>query len=169
MDKVVIAERSLYRLFGDISEFGDYTDFLNSMLYHTEEDEVIIEINSGGGRIDIGMMIVNAIKNCKAHVKCKVVHPSYSMASIIALSGDELEICDYSFLMFHNYSTGARGKGGEFIEGALSTDKYITAMFYDACQPFLTMAELKKLSRDQDIYIHYDDPTLSKRQRRHFK
>lgn len=168
MKSTLISQHVQYCLYDDISDFGTYDDFFEEMALLTERDKATIRINSGGGRIDVGHMIVQAIQESRAHVTCVVAHASYSMASVIALAGDELVMKPHSLLMFHNYSTGMGGKGGELVQGILSSDEYIKQIMNSICSPFLTQKELTQIGQDQDIYVKYNDPSLKARLKRHY-
>lgn len=169
MKSTLISQHIQYNLYDDIDSFDTYTDFFEEMALLNNKDKVTLRINSGGGRIDVGHMIVQAIQETKAFVSCIVAHASYSMASIIALSGDELLMLPNSLLMFHNYSTGMGGKGGELIQGALASDEYIRSIMNDVCTPFLSRDEMRQIAQDRDIYVKYSDANLSKRIKRHYK
>ncbi len=169
MKSTLISQHIQYNLYDDIDSFDTYSDFFEEMALLTDKDTVTIRINSGGGRIDVGHMIVQTIKDTKAHVICVVTHASYSMASIIALAGDELIMKPHSLLMFHNYSTGMGGKGGELIQGALASDEYIRSIMNDVCTPFLSRDEMRQIAQDRDIYVKYSDANLNKRIKRHYK
>jgi len=169
MKSTLLSQHVQYSLYDDISDFSTYSDFFEEMALLTDQDKVTIRINSGGGRIDVGHMIVQAIQSTKAYVSCVVAHASYSMASIIALAGDELTLLPHSLLMFHNYSTGMGGKGGELVQGILSSDEYIRNIMNDICTPFLSKDELRQIAHDRDIYVKYNDPDLKRRIKRHYK
>lgn len=169
MKSTLISQHIQYCLYDDISDFGTYSDFFEEMALLTDRDRVTIRINSGGGRIDVGHMIVQSIQETRAHVQCIVAHASYSMAAVIALAGDELIMLPNSLLMFHNYSSGMGGKGGELVQGILSSDEYIRNIMNDVCTPFLSREEMRKIAQDQDIYVKYSDANLNARIKRHFK
>lgn len=168
MESNILSQHVEYKLFDDLDSFGDYTDFISDLSSMTAEDRVTIKINSGGGRIDIGHMIIQAIENTKAFVHAEVVHASYSMASLIALSCDSLVMYPNTLLMFHNYTSGCRGKGAELVQSVVYADEYLQGILHDSCSPFLSKKELDKIIDDHDVYIKWDDPTLKTRIRRHF-
>lgn len=168
MNSTLISQHVQYCLYDDIDSFDTYKDFFEEMALLTSKDKVTIKINSGGGRIDVGHMIVQSIQSTEAYVTCVVVHASYSMASVIALSGHELVMAPHSLLMFHNYSTGMGGKGGELIQGALASDEYIRSIMSDVCTPFLTRDEMRQIAQDRDIYVKWNDNNLKSRIKRHY-
>lgn len=165
----VLSQHIEFTLYDSISSFSDAKEFTEKLGGMGPEDKVTLKVNSGGGRIDVGHMIVQAIQQSKAYVTCHVVHPSYSMASLIALSCDALVLYPHSLLMFHNYSSGNGGKGAALVQGVLTSDEYIKGIFYDICTPFLTKAEMKNIINDKDLYIKWNDDNLQSRIDRHFK
>ncbi len=169
MKSRIVSQHIEYRLYDDISDFSDYDEIFDELPALNRADRVTIKINSGGGRIDVGHMIVQAIQNTEAFVSCVVEHASYSMASVIALAGDELIMQPHSLLMFHNYSTGMGGKAGELIQGALASDEYIKNIMEHVCTPFLSREEMRQIAQDRDIYVKYNDPRLAARIKRHYK
>lgn len=134
-----------------------------------EEDTVNIQISNYGGCCDSAATIVNAIKDCKGHVKCIVNASSYSAATMLALAGDELELKPYSFLMFHNFSNRTGGKGTELKDGVVNTERLIHSMMADLYTPFLTKKEIDNIFKDKDVYVHWDDKDLHKRLNKYHK
>lgn len=171
MKEILLTTNSAYRynLYGSIKFFSTYEDFIERAGSYSENDGVLLYINSPGGCIDVGVTIITAIQECRAHVTAIVEAPSCSMASVIAMACDSLVICDDAHLMFHNYSVGQHGKGAEFMMSAAQNDDYIDRIFTKYCYPFLTKAELKRIRNDADIYIQWNDESLQKRKERHYK
>ncbi len=121
-----------------------------------------------GGDVAGGLQLINAIKDSPAQVIMVVDTPCYSMASLLALSGDALIMNPDTFLMFHNYGAIVGGKGGALLEQLHNEDRWLTRSNDRICSPFLTKKELASLVKDQDLYIHWDDPSLALRLHRHF-
>ena len=171
MKEMIVAQQSIYRynLYDGIDSFNDIGEFVENMASYQHGDAVMLYINSPGGSIDVGLSIIDSIKQCKAPVTAVVQAPSYSMASVAALACDNIVFLKHTYLMFHNYSIGTHGKGAEFMMSTKHNDEHINAIFKEYCSPFLTAAEMKKVSSDSDVYIKWDDPTLDKRIARHFK
>ena len=171
MNKILIGSTNIYRynLYDEIEDFNTYAEFIEDLAMMSENDAVALYINSPGGRIDVGVSLINAIKYSKAPVTAIVESPSYSMASIIALACKKLIMLDNTFLMFHNYSTMAGGKGQEFIQNVQHTNDHFKKLMLDVCCPFLTRKEVEQTFKDQDIYVYNDDVSLEKRTVRHFK
>lgn len=169
MSHRVLSQHIEFTLYDSISSFSDIKDFVEKLGGMDSNDKVTLKINSGGGRIDVGHMIVQAIQETGAHVTAHIVHASYSMASLIALACDDIVFYPHSLLMFHNYSSGNGGKGAALVQGILSSDEYIKGIFYDICIPFLTKAEMKDIINDRDLYVKWNDDNLQTRIDRHYK
>lgn len=163
-----LREHTEYCLYSDLMDFNDFPELFNLLASATEADKITISLNSGGGRCDIGQMIIRAIQGCKAHVHVDVVYPSASMASLIALSGNSLTLQPGSYLMWHNYSGGAQGKGDAMVQGITADDRALKVM-NAVCAPFLTPAEMRSVESDKDIYLFWDDKSLPDRIKRHFR
>lgn len=171
MERIVIATNSYFRynLYGEIEDFKDYESFAADLTMLTENDAVALHINSPGGRVDIGMSLVNSIQQSRAAVTAVIEAPSYSMASVVACACSNLIMLDNTYLMFHNYSVGRFGKGGELMTSLRHEDAHFNKLLRKVCYPFLTNKELDKISKDEDVYIYDDDSTLETRKARHYK
>ena len=164
----VLGQHIEIELYDSFDEFEDYEAFFTFLHEADYNDKVDILLNSGGGRCDVGQMLIRALQKTKAFVTVDVVYSSASMAAMLALSGDALILRPGTFLMFHNYSGGIVGKGDEMLQGMAATTKSIKAMA-EICFPFLTRSEMNKIESDKDIYLHDDEENLEARIKRHFK
>lgn len=162
------ATKSEWTVYGEFSSFNDYTPLIKALKEASDQDQFIIHINSPGGDVSVGMMVVHAIQQSLATVVCNVVYPSHSMGAILAISGDFLVLQKHCFLMFHTYTTGAYGKSDEIIQDVNCTYRAIRGMIDSVLYPFLSKKELQKMHDGKDIYIHWDDADLQARLKRHF-
>lgn len=162
-------QATTWSFFGEIEEFRGYAALIKE-LYNAEDGDIItLNINSPGGRVDIGRSIITAMHHTKAVVHCHVESDSCSMAALIAVSGDSMTMSENTYLMFHNYSTGMYGKGGDLAKQMQYEQESIYTLFKAWCTPFLTMKEFTAMLAGEDIYIKDSDPTLAARIKRHFK
>lgn len=167
---VVSVRRTIYLDLGDeiTGSVLDYSSLFSNLSRCTQDDLIYLTLSNYGGDCLIGQRLAVALKDCHAHIHCKVTNNASSMAAILALCCKSLELTPGSRLMFHNYSGGGFGKGQELAHHVHQSDKSLQRMIQVYCAPFLTRAELKAIARDQDVYIQDDDPTLDKRCVRHF-
>lgn len=82
-----------------------------------------LRINSPGGNVFDGVAIYNALKKHDAKVITHIEALAASIASIIALAGDEVQIADNAFYMIHNPYTWAVGDAASMRKTAGMLDK----------------------------------------------
>lgn len=158
-----------WTLYGSISGYADYKELFKALQEAQEGDIIELRINCSGGDCSVGTMIIQAMKETRAIVICNVVYPSYSMGSLIAISGDFLVMQKNAFLMFHTYSCMTGGKSPDLIKDVKFMDVALKGMSDEVSSPFLTKSEITRINNGEDFYITADDPTLAARIKRHFK
>ena len=151
----------------DLTKYWDVVEFLNSEV--EEGDTVEIKIANYGGDLHTGVALAHAMKNCSATVVANVIANCYSMGAILALCGDALAIQAGNFLMFHNFSSFEFGKANEIELSHTAHQKSFKDYLHYFCRPFLTKGEVSAMIKGHDLYIHYDEDSLNKRLKRHFK
>lgn len=147
-------------------EYEGLLDFLTTCV---ETDTVNIYLANFGGACHSGIRLAHAIQQCVAPVNMHITAPCYSMGAILAISGHGIVLYPGTFLMFHNYSSTERGKGGELIKAATEYKKHFEEILCHLCVPFLTKKEIERLLRDEDVYIHASDEDIHKRVERHYR
>ncbi len=74
-----------------------------------DASQIDVHINSPGGNVFDGIAIMNALRNHKANITVKVDGLAASIASVIAMAGDEIVMSLGSQMMVHNPSGFAMG------------------------------------------------------------
>ncbi len=82
-----------------------------------------VHINSPGGQVFEGLGIYNTLKSHKARVIVHIDGMALSMASVVAMAGDEIEAAGSAFLMIHNPMNVAMGDGDDLRHSAELLDK----------------------------------------------
>lgn len=93
-----------------------------------DADTITVRINSYGGSVTDGIAIYNAIKRHPAQVTVSIEAAAYSIASLIAMAGDTVEMADNALLMIHAPWGGVLGNSKEMRDMADTLDKYAAAM-----------------------------------------
>ena len=75
----------------------------------TATEDIDLYINSPGGDVFAGLNVVNAIQKAKVQVTAHVEVMAASIAGVIALACDKIEIDKNSFIMLHNCWTISSG------------------------------------------------------------
>ena len=85
---------------------------------------LVVEINSPGGNVWDGLAIYNMLRGRQAPVTTRVVGIAASIASIIALAGDTVEIADASLFMIHDPSGMVAGTSEDMRKMANALDQH---------------------------------------------
>lgn len=119
-------------IYGDIGEswWGEgviAADFVKE-LAALDVEKLTVRINSGGGSVPDGIAIYNALKRHKASVTTCVDSQAASIASLIAMAGDNREIADNAQMMLHAPWARAGGNAVELRAVADFLDTWASAM-----------------------------------------
>jgi len=125
-------------LYGDIGGKidGDYLG--QSIASLTEEDTIEVRINSIGGSVLEGYSIYSALLNSPAKVVVYVDYLAASIASLIMLAGDEINIAENGRVMLHS----------AFIPSKKINDKQKTAL--EAINKDLKMLLMKRTGNNEE-------------------
>jgi len=138
------------------SEYNQLCSILNKAY---KGDTVTLHINNGGGYVDSGFMIIDAIKNSKATVIASLSGTVASVSTIIALSCESIVVANYIQFMIHNYSGGASGKGHEMKAQMDFTDSQLNIAFTEIYGGFLTSHEMELVIAGTDIWMGKEELT----------
>ena len=89
---------------------------------------VTVNINSPGGDIFEGLAIYNLLREHDGEVTTKTVGLAASIASVIAMAGDKVQIARAGFLMIHNSWVMAVGNRNDLAEVAATLQPFDDAM-----------------------------------------
>jgi len=119
-------------IFGDIGEsWWDETVTAKQFVKDFAEidaTDITVRINSYGGSVTDGIAIYNAIKRHPAAVTVSIEAAAYSIASLIAMAGDTVEMADNALLMIHAPWGYAMGNSADMRDMADMLDKSAQAM-----------------------------------------
>ena len=136
----------------------------NELLEAGESDLLELRINSRGGFVVEGQQFYNIIQEkFPNRVVAYLDNIGYSMGALLFCMADKRVVYPYSDFMFHNYSSGAVGKGGEIKARVEHHSRVLEEFFYDIIvKPgFLTKKEFKKMLVGQDYW--FDSKEMCKR------
>ena len=100
-----------------------YPQNVQKLLSEIGNGDVDIHINSGGGDVFAGIAIYNMLRSCAGKKTVYIDGWAASIASIIAMAGDEIIMPENSYLMVHKAWTVAMGNADEMRELADRLDK----------------------------------------------
>lgn len=100
-------------IYGDIGggwyDEGITAKSVTDSLAELDVDTLNVRINSGGGLVFEGVAIYNALARHPAHIVVHIDSIAASIASVIAMAGDEIRISEGSNIMIHKPWSGAWG------------------------------------------------------------
>ena len=111
------------RIYDDIGWYGVTAKDFIAELDRVNTDEILLRVNSPGGSVFDGFAIYNALKRHDAKVTVVVDGVAASIASIIALAGDEIHIVDNGIFMIHKAWNIIAGNADELRKSADILDK----------------------------------------------
>jgi ATP-dependent protease ClpP protease subunit len=119
-------------IYGDIGEswYGDSIaakDFVKTVAA-LDAATITVRLNSFGGSVADGIAIYNALKRHPATITVSVDGIAASIASLIAMAGDRVEVAENAMLMIHAPWAGASGNATELRQAADMLDKWAQAM-----------------------------------------
>jgi len=115
------AEISIYDQIGGWGVTAN--DFIAQLKELGDVETINLRIASGGGSIVEGNTIFNALKRHGAKVVTHIDSLAASMASVIAMAGDEVRMAENALLMIHNPWTMSMGGAEQLRKDADLLDK----------------------------------------------
>tara|TARA_Y100000114_G_C11764120_1_gene332414 strand:+ start:81847 stop:82620 length:774 start_codon:yes stop_codon:yes gene_type:complete len=145
-----------YYLTGEIGDPEEYLDLCNILRSASAQDEVVIRINSPGGQVRTGNMIINAIAESEATVVGFIESDCGSMATFIFLACHTWGVSESAEFFAHTVSSMSFGKEHETYEQAVFMRKQQHKLMRDRYSNFLTDTEIDNIINGMDVYLDAD-------------
>lgn len=142
-----------FYLSGNIGEASEYIEWFHKIRNARPTDIINFHINCPGGNLFTTVQFLQVLDECNAHIVMNVSGACMSAATLIFLQGDEFAINEHSAFLFHNYSGGMIGKGGEMYSNVIHDRKWSEKLFRSQYEDFLTVEEISNLVDDKDIWM----------------
>jgi ATP-dependent protease ClpP protease subunit len=142
-----------FYLSGEIEGPENYIEWFQTIRHAGPSDIFKMYINSPGGDISAAIQFMRVIQESQATFIVSVEGICASAATMIFLMADNFEVSDYSMFMFHTYSGGVVGKGGEMWDQLKHERKWSEHMLKDIYKDFLTEKEIMSLLENKDIWM----------------
>lgn len=105
-------------IYGEIGFWGIEAIDVAGEIATSEADEIVAHINSPGGDVFDGVAIFNLLRHHRANVTTRVEGLAASIASLITIAGDSVEMAGSSMYMVHEVWTVAVGNKRDMREAA---------------------------------------------------
>lgn len=142
-----------FYLSGTVQGPEEYIDWFDTIRHALPEDHIKIYINSHGGSLDTTLQFLRVLGETRATVTTSVEGTCMSAATMIFLHGHQHEVTPHSMFMFHNYSGGTFGKGGEMY-GQLQFERAWSENFLrEVYKNFLVEDEIQAILHNKDLWM----------------
>jgi ATP-dependent protease ClpP protease subunit len=148
-----LAKVHKFYLSGEIKSANEYVTWFETIRNATETDVVVLHINSYGGDLFTAIQFMRAMAETKANVVASVEGACMSAATVIFLTAKNWEISKHSMFMFHNYSSGSFGKGGEMYDNIVHEREWSKKLWKDVYTGFLSETEINSILQNKDIWM----------------
>ncbi|MCM1235729.1 MAG: Clp protease ClpP [Ruminococcus flavefaciens] len=91
-------------------------------ILNNADDEVRVDINSGGGSVFAASEIYSMLKDYSGKVTVNIQGLAASAASVIAMAGDEINMSPTAQMMIHKASTISMGNADDFAHDSSMLD-----------------------------------------------
>jgi ATP-dependent protease ClpP protease subunit len=142
-----------FYLSGEIKRSEEYIDWFDAIRNCGPNDVINIHINSYGGDLFTAIQMIRVLGECPGTVITSVEGACMSAATMIFLCADGYEVSGHSMFMFHNYSGGTIGKGGEMYDNIIHERKWSEKLLRDIYADFLTEDEIESILNNKDIWM----------------
>jgi len=142
-----------FYLSGEVGEASEYIEWFDTIRNATAADTVKIYINSPGGDLYTTLQFLRVMGESEATIITSVEGACMSAATMIFLHGHTHEVTPNSLFMFHNYSAGVFGKGGEMYDQLQFEREWSKQFMTEVYAGFLTDAEIQSMLNNKDIWM----------------
>lgn len=155
-DRAVARVHEFY-LSGTIGSADEYVDWFDIIRHASENDVVKVYINSYGGDLFTAIQFMRALGETSATVAVSVEGACMSAATMVFLTADMFEVSAHSMFMFHNYSGGTFGKGGEMLDQLQHERAWSEKLLREVYSDFLTDKEINSMLDNKDLWMDGDE------------
>ena len=153
----VVHNKFEFNLDEDIKEPSYYRNLIEVLNNATEQDLVVLNINSGGGMLDSAISIIDALRNTRANTLAWISGSAYSAAGLIALSCQNVEVGEFATLMCHNSQYGLGGYTTDIKDRAVFEHKMTSKIMHSIYKHFLSVDEVEVVLSNKTIWMDADE------------
>lgn len=153
----VIKTHTLY-LDDSIKADTDINGLINTLRSAGKEDKLVVRICSPGGAVHVANRFKTIMKS-DFHGRTTTILDPYgaSACADLFLDGDVRIIYPYSYIMFHNFSAGAWGKGREILSRVGFYNNFFSKLMQREYGPYFTKDEIEDLFKGADFYFDAEE------------
>lgn len=141
----------------DIGPPSEYRDETQILLNASPDDDITMVINSGGGRVDTALQLVEAMNYSPANITAVITGNCMSAATLIALTAQQVLVLDSAEIMCHQAKAGAFGNVNNMFDQSSFTNKQVTKMIDKFYTGFLTKKEIEELKLGKEFWVDAEE------------
>lgn len=152
-----VAQVHEFYLSGPVEDPENYIEWFDVIRNASATDTIRIYINSPGGDLFTTLQFLRVMAETEATIVTSVEGACMSAATMIFLHGHSQEVTPHSLFMFHNYSAGTFGKGGEMYDQLQFERTWSENFMNEVYSGFLTPEEISSMMHNKDIWMGSDE------------
>ena len=144
-------------LIDDVGDAKLYLKWFDILQAATENDLVVIHINSYGGDVMTTVQLITQIKTCEAQVVCQIESACCSAATMVALACDGLLCYPHGYMMIHTSSGYTFGKQSDIRKQEDFYNDWLDKFFNEIYKDFLSPKEIDDVLNGHDMWLTSED------------
>ena len=134
-----------------------YRGVVNMMNQSNEQDAVFFTINSGGGRMDGLLSLLDAIDNTSAVTVADITGECHSAASILALNCDQVIVGRRAEMLIHEIRYGVGGKSSDNLSHVQHIKKISDKLIWETYEGFLDDDEIESVLNGKELFLDSEE------------
>jgi ATP-dependent protease ClpP protease subunit len=144
-------------LFGAIECPTQFIGAIEVMRMATENDTIVIHLQTCGGSLDATDTFIQAMRECEAPIVVRASGGVHSAGTMILLEADHFTLSENFSSLIHNGSTGSGGKFSDYKSETTFTTKWFERSLRETYEGFLTPSEIDDVIKGVDIWLDADE------------
>lgn len=145
-----------YPIDTEIGELCVYDELINVLRSASEDDFVLLSINSPGGNLHTAQALIAEIESSQAYTIAYVTGEASSAASMIALACNEMFSEPDATWLLHDLSTGVGGKSSDIVSYAEHAKKLSERVVKKHYKDFLSEDDMQQILSGRQLYLFGD-------------
>jgi len=147
---------------GEIEHPSLYTEVFHTLRTASEKLNITIHVNSTGGDLLTTLQMCAAMKASKANIHCNIEGLCLSAATLIFFAADTRSVDDFSFFLFHTYSSSLPLRKSHELSAQIAHDTvWVKSLLEKSYIPYLSKEEINDILAGKDLWM--DKTEITKR------
>lgn len=142
-----------FYIHGEIGESEEYVDLLDTLYNASQNDTIILHLNTVGGYLNTAVEIIHAMCSTEATIITSADGLVASAGSLIFFAGQHFIVGEFCEVMLHDGSGGAMGKINENLKSALFTSNRLSNIYHKVYGRFFSEEDVDSILNGTDVYL----------------